>query len=728
MNDYKIPYEDLREKLARAESTLNALRRGEVDIVVGSTEPLVVRFKPLVDENERMVREWQTTFDAINSTIWILDHEQRILRSNKTAERIFQQPRKDFIGKHCWEVVHGTREAIPECPLLRVKQSLRRESVELPLGESWFEVLVDPILDEKGRYAGAVHIVNDITERKKMEEALRKSEQKLRVHNEISNVFLKGSHEDMYSEVLKKISEVTESRFGIFGYIDENENWVCPSLTSDVWDQCQISDKDVIFPKEKWAGIWGRAMLEKKTLWSNEPLKVPEGHVSITCAMAVPVLYAGQLIGNIALANKETPYHEADVALVEAIANHIAPILSLRLQREKEQREKEKMQEQLMQAQKMESIGTLAGGVAHDFNNILTTIIGNASLALMDVIKDESLRKEIEEIKIAGERAAALTRQLLAFSRKQIIQPEILNFNELLAGIEKMLGRLIGEDVEILMIPGPELWQVEADPGQMEQVIMNLAVNARDAMPSGGKLTIKTANTNLDEIYFREHGVDAQPGPYVMLAVSDTGSGMDKEAQEHIFEPFYTTKEKGKGTGLGLSTVYGIVKQNNGFIWVYSEPGQGTIFKTYLPKAVEDAVLDEIEITTTADLSGSDTVLIVEDDDSLRKLAHKALQQKGYKVLEAENGEDALRVSEEHEDPIDLLITDVVMPKMDGKETAERLQPLYPQMKVIYMSGYTDNAIVHHGVLAPGLNFIEKPFSPEGLARKVREVLDRGIE
>jgi len=390
--------------------------------------------------------------------------------------------------------------------------------------------------------------------------------------------------------------------------------------------------------------------------------------------------------------------------------------------------EKKQMEDQLSQAQKMEAIGTLAGGVAHDFNNILTTIIGNASLALMDVIKDESLRKGIEEIKIAGERAVALTRQLLAFSRKQIIQPKILDLNKLLAGIEKMLGRLIGEDVEVLMIPGPELWQVEADPGQMEQVIMNLVINARDAMPIGGKITIETATMDLDESYFHEHSIEKQPGSYVMLAVSDTGTGMDKETQEHIFEPFYTTKEKGKGTGLGLSTVYGIVKQNNGFVWVYSEPGQGTTFKIYMPKAVEDAVLDEIEITTTADLSGSDTVLIVEDDDSLRKLAHKALQQKGYKVLEAENGEDALRVSEEHEDPIDLLITDVVMPKMDGKETAERLQPLYPQMKVIYMSGYTDNAIVHHGVLAPGLNFIEKPFSPEGLARKVREVLDRGIE
>jgi two-component system cell cycle sensor histidine kinase/response regulator CckA len=388
--------------------------------------------------------------------------------------------------------------------------------------------------------------------------------------------------------------------------------------------------------------------------------------------------------------------------------------------------ESKRLEKQLIQSQKMEAIGTLAGGVAHDFNNILTTIIGYADLMLMTLDTDKPLTEEIEEIKIAGERAAALTRQLLAFSRKQIVQPKVQDLNKLLTGIEKMLVRLIGEDIEILMIPESALWKVEIDPGQMEQVIMNLAVNSRDAMPNGGKLTIETVNMDLDENYFTDHGiVEKHPGSYVVLTVSDTGIGMDKETQEHIFDPFYTTKEKGRGTGLGLSTIYGIIKQNNGFIWVYSEPGQGSTFKIYLPKVKGDVKGEEKEQTPVIKLDGSETVLIVEDDDSLRKLAQKSLQPHGYRVLAAENGEDALRVSKEHEGPIDLLITDVVMPKMGGKEVAERLQPLYPQMKTIYMSGYTDDSIVHRGVLAPGLNFIEKPFSPEGLARKVREVLNK---
>jgi len=380
---------------------------------------------------------------------------------------------------------------------------------------------------------------------------------------------------------------------------------------------------------------------------------------------------------------------------------------------------------QFQQAQKMESIGRLAGGVAHDFNNILTIIIGNAGLALMKVGKDGSLRKEIEEIRTAGERATSLTRQLLAFSRKQIIQPEIIDLNELLTGIEKMLGRLIGEDVELLRIPGSALWQVEVDPGQMEQIIMNLVVNARDAMPRGGKLTVETANVDLDENYLRNHGLrEKEPGPYVMLAVSDTGTGMDKETQSHIFEPFFTTKGADKGTGLGLSTVYGIVKQNNGFIWVYSEPGQGSTFKVYFPKAKGDAASEKEEQHPVTALGGSETVLIVEDEDSLRKLSQRTLQQHGYSVLEAENGEDALRVSEAYAGSIDLLLTDVVMPGMGGKETAERLQPLYPRMKVLYMSGYTDNSIVHHGVLTEGVFFLQKPFSPEALVRKIREILD----
>ena len=383
------------------------------------------------------------------------------------------------------------------------------------------------------------------------------------------------------------------------------------------------------------------------------------------------------------------------------------------------------LEEQFRQSQKMEAIGTLAGGVAHDFNNILTTIIGNSALALLSVGKDDTLREEIEEIRIAGERAASLTRQLLAFSRKQIVRPINMNLNELLIGANKMLGRLIGEDIELLTHLGPELWQVQADQGQLEQVIINLVINAKDAMPEGGRLIVETANEDLNGNYFYKHGIkEKQPGLYVMLAVSDTGTGIDKETREHIFEPFFTTKQIGKGTGLGLSTVYGIVKQNNGFIWVYSEPGQGTTFKIYLPKVKVDMAFKKKERHSITKLDGSEIILIVEDDTSLRKLTQKALQQHGYILLEAENGEHALRVAEAYDGTIDLMITDVVMPRMSGKETADKLQPLYPKMKVIYMSGYTDNAIVHHGVLAPGLHFLEKPFTPEGLAKKVREVLD----
>ncbi len=389
--------------------------------------------------------------------------------------------------------------------------------------------------------------------------------------------------------------------------------------------------------------------------------------------------------------------------------------------------EKKRLDVQLQQARKMEAIGTLAGGIAHDFNNILTSIIGNAELMLINSDNDEYLREGIEEIKIAGERAASLTRQLLAFSRKQMIQPKILDLNALLAGIKNMLVRLIGENIEILVIPESGLWQIKIDPGQMEQVIMNLAVNARDAMPNGGKLIIQTANMYLDEDYFDRQRitVEEQPGSYVMMAVSDTGSGIDKKTQEHIFEPFYSTKEKGKGTGLGLSTVYGIVKQNKGFVWVYSEAGQGTTFKIYLPSAKEVVKTEERAQTPVKDLGGSETILVVEDNVSILNLAQRALNKYGYKVLTANSGEDALRICREYKGPIDLLLTDVVMPTMSGKETAERLQPLYPQMKVIYMSGYTDDAIVHLGVLEPGLNFLEKPFSPEVLAVKVREVLNK---
>lgn len=382
------------------------------------------------------------------------------------------------------------------------------------------------------------------------------------------------------------------------------------------------------------------------------------------------------------------------------------------------------MEEQLRQSQKLESVGRLAGGIAHDFNNMLTAINGYSDLTLRRLKPDDPLRQNIGEIKRAGERSATLTNQLLAFSRKQMLKPEVLYFNRIIADTAMMLQRLIGENIELVTVLNPDAGPIEVDPGQLTQVIMNLAVNARDAMPQGGKLTLETDNIYLDEDYARRH-VSVVPGEYVMLAVSDTGNGMDVETQAHIFEPFFTTKAVGKGTGLGLATVYGIVKQSGGNIWVYSEAGHGTTFKIYLPRVASQQVetaeskadLDELP-------KGAETILLVEDEQMVRSLTCHILELCGYTVLEAQNGIEASAVCEKSECKIDMLMTDVVMPLMGGRELAERLAQTHPQLRVLFTSGYTDDAIVRHGVIETGTNFIQKPFTPNALAHKVREVLD----
>ncbi len=381
------------------------------------------------------------------------------------------------------------------------------------------------------------------------------------------------------------------------------------------------------------------------------------------------------------------------------------------------------LEEQLRQAQKMEAIGRLAGGIAHDFNNLLTIINGYGQLLMERASGEEPLSSQLSEIRKAADRAASLTRQLLAFSRRQVLAPRVLDLNGVVAGMGKMLRRLIGEDIHLLAGLDPELGRVKADLGQIEQVILNLAVNARDAMPQGGKLTIETSNAYLDEAYSREH-FNVKAGRYVMLAVGDNGCGMDAETQSHIFEPFFTTKEVGKGTGLGLAMVYGIVKQSGGYIWVYSELGQGTMFKIYLPR-VEGVPKEARALETpAARAQRGETILLVEDEGALRVMVCGVLESRGYRVVEARNGTEALVVGEQHEGPIHLLVTDVVMPEISGPKLAERLAVLHREMKVLYMSGYTDEAIVHHGMLDTGAAFLQKPFAPDELARKAREVLD----
>jgi PAS domain S-box-containing protein len=385
--------------------------------------------------------------------------------------------------------------------------------------------------------------------------------------------------------------------------------------------------------------------------------------------------------------------------------------------------DRQELEEQLRQSQKLEAVGRLAGGVAHDFNNLLTVITGYSDLSLRRLDKDNPLRSNLEEIRKAGERAASLTRQLLAFSRKQVLQPKVLQLNAIVADVDKMLRRLIGEDIDPLSLLEPSLGQIMADPGQIEQVILNLAVNARDAMPQGGKLTIETANVYLDEHYVKRH-TSILPGNYVMLAVSDTGCGIDAETQVRMFEPFFTTKEQGKGTGLGLSTVYGIVKQSGGNIWVYSEVGKGTTIKIYLPRVDEVVVREETHDAATEMPQGRETVLLTEDEEQVRQMIRMILEMNGYHVLEATSGKEALAIYKEHEGQINLIMTDVVMPEMSGRELAQSLEVLHPGIKVLYMSGYTDDAIVRHGLLYQEIAFLQKPFTPEALMRKVREVLD----
>ncbi|MFQ5614405.1 MAG: GAF domain-containing protein, partial [Anaerolineae bacterium] len=436
--------------------------------------------------------------------------------------------------------------------------------------------------------------------------------------------------------------------------------------------------------------------------------------------LILPLVIKGEVVGSLGLdAIEPRPFSAEEVEVAWTVADQAAGVLA----RTRLDRERRRLEEQYHQAQKMESVGRLAAGIAHDFNNLLTAINGFAALLQRELQPDDPRQESVSKILGSGQRAADLVRQLLAFSRKQVIEPKVLNLKTVVADMDKLLRRIIGEDIALEANCAPDLWPVQVDPAQMEQVIVNLAVNARDAMPEGGKLSIETSNVILDQGYARQHA-EVSPGEYVLLAVSDTGVGMREEVKAHIFEPFFTTKEVSKGTGLGLATVFGIVKQSGGHIWVYSEEGQGATFKVYLPRAKETAPSLSGPVVGAEMPSGHETILLVEDDKGVRDLARRVLHTQGYTLLEAEDGQAALQLAARHAGPIHLLLTDVIMPGLSGKALAEQLAQTRPDLKILFISGYTDDAIAHHGVLVPGVALLPKPFSLIDLAHKVRAALD----
>jgi PAS domain S-box-containing protein len=938
-------------------------------------------------------QQWRATFDSITDMVSLLDLEGKILRCNIALKNFAGKPFNEIINRSCWEITLGTKTPLENCPFLRMKETLHRETTTFPFNDRWFNVSVDPIRDEAGSLIGAVNIISDITQRMQAEEALYRSEEESKalarenaimaeigriisssldinevyerfaeevkklipfdriVINTINiergtviNVYMAGegianrkvgkiyplegsgnaemvrtestlliqtedfneyrdrfpmllstfqagfrsimnvplfskgrvigglllrsfkpfaytdkdvklaerigdqiagavANAQLFAEHKRAEEELREneerlqglmdaSPIGIswsdmegnikyvnrkfselFGYTVEDiptvTEWRRLAYPDPAYRQtvpllyvmlreAQKQEKEVLpieltiackdgsirYVEQMGAFVTNRMMVMYKDITerkrAEEALRESEDRYRDLVEHSQDLICTHDLKGKILSMNQAAAKlmgYEKELLLRMNIQDILAPEVRDRFKEylneiekqgetkgemliqtktgekrvveysntlrtegistpivrsmahditERRQAEKDKraLEEQLRQSQKMEAVGQLAGGVAHDFNNLLTVIQGYCDLILKDLDEKNRFFQDMQEIKKASEHATSLTRQLLAFSRKQILQPKILDLNDLVLNMDKMLRRLIGEDIELVTLLSKDLGRVKADPGQIEQVIFNLAVNARDAMPKGGKLTIETADAELDEHYARSR-IGVKPGRYVRISVSDNGIGMPSGVKDRIFEPFFTTKEKGKGTGLGLSTVYGIVKQSGGNVWVYSEPNQGTTFKIYLPMIEEAADFLSQTFIPTKPFLGTETILLVEDEEAVRKLASTILQSNGYKVLEAGNGEEALRIAQEQNgNPIHLILTDVVMPGMSGSQLAERLVSQWPEMKVLYMSGYTDNAIVHHGILDQGKPYIQKPFNPSALAEKVRDILD----
>ncbi|MCR4317405.1 MAG: PAS domain-containing protein [Planctomycetes bacterium] len=614
-------------------------------------------------------------FDNLFEGVQIIDFDWRYVYLNEAALVHAKRSFDELRGRTMEEMYPGIGQtevfgAMKLCMDERVPQHIVNLFTYPDGSTGWFDLRVNPV------DAGILVFTIDITKEKRKEEELRMIKEDL-------------------SMTLECMAEgvVTTDMRGIVTRM----NLAAESLTGWI--------------KEEWRGRHIDELLAFISAKTGLQVKHPVELIlsgGLRIGLANDTVLITKLGDRIPIASSGAPLRDAE-------GNIRGVVMVI-----KDMKDEYELGAMLNHSQKMEAIGRLSGGIAHDFNNLLSVITGYADLILFDGPEDCPFRDELSEIRSAAYSAAMLTKQLLAFSRKQVLAPKLLNLNDIVNKMAELLRRLIGEDVDFRVKLGTNLESVMFDAGQLEQILMNLAVNARDAMPSGGKLLFETANVDLDEEYARKHA-DAQPGPHVMLAISDTGFGMTPEVREKIFDPFFTTKELGRGTGLGLSTVYGIVKQSGGNIWVYSEPGKGTTFKVYIPVANRSRLIEQDSEGGRQIPSGTETILVAEDEDSVRKVVVRILKQGGYNTLDASNANEAIEICRTYEGVIDLLLTDVILPGKGGKELSGAIKAMRPDIRVVFMSGYTDNAIVHHGVLDEGVAFIEKPISPKALLEKIAE-------
>lgn len=630
--------------------------------------------------------------EGTTDAIYVKDTAGRYLLANSAVVHFVNKPLEEIIGqddrslfpadnartlmqKDTWIMTQSTPHTFEEC-------------LTTPEGEKFFSTTKGPVRNESGEVTGLFGIARDTTESKQSEIARNKSEQNFRAIIEFSPLPLALNDDD------GNITYVNRAFEQIIGYTGRD----IPTVAD--WWPLAYPDKQY---RQKIIDLWNTKLEEASR--NHQPFAPME--CNVVCKDGTQRIFMCS-----------TVFLEQNTA-----GSHLVVFYDI-TERKRAEYEKNKLETQLQQAQKMESVGRLAGGIAHDFNNMLGVMLGHAELALMHIEPGHRVTADLKEICKAASRSADLTRQLLAFARKQTIAPKVLDLNETVSGMFKMMQRLIGEDIQLTWQPAANLWPVKMDASQLDQIMANLCVNARDAIDDIGRISIETRNSSIDATYCVDH-VDVLPGEYVQLSVSDTGRGMDKETMAQIFEPFFTTKERGKGTGLGLSTIYGAVKQNNGFINVYSEPGRGTTFSIYLPRHAGSSSKEVEESLRIPDLQGGhETILLVEDEPDILNMTTMILELHGYSVLGTHSPGEALKVAREQRETIDLLMTDVIMPEMNGRDLAESVSVFCPDIKRLYMSGYTADIISHHGVLDEGVHFIQKPFTINTLASTIRNVLD----